>query len=338
MKARIILWGTLACLLVASAWLVQRRIATTRANAGPSRVTGRVAEDAGRTAQRAAQPAPAAPKGEPELVKLTAGQSGTAYGNMTSALRPIVDAKADFSQRSAALAGLTRTIGSHDLRGLYTFLQEHDADDETMRGEAFKNELMDELTRLDSPGLAAVLTGVYQDESQNFVLRDYALQHLIEQLQLKLAKGQLADGDVERVRKLLWRAVKEKEHSIGGTALLGLSRLSDTVLKSDRAAVSALAAQYATDNASGELTRLTAVQVCARMESPEAQAAILTMARSGETIPLQISAIGALGSYPTPEVRAYLAQTVAGGNPVLQAAAKQAAHRIKILDKQNAAR
>src|SRR5258708_39423523 len=97
---------------------------------------------------------------------------------------------------------------------------------------------MDKLTSLDAPGLNQTLAQVFQDDSQNTVLRDYALQHLIEKSQLDISRGgSLTSAQLQELRNALWQAVRETDTSIGGTPLPGLRPTCATATPSARSEV-----------------------------------------------------------------------------------------------------
>lgn len=105
--------------------------------------------------------------------------------------------------------------------------------------------------------------------------------------------------DVMRAEKadqaVLWEALDETGDSIAGTALLGLAGLvrAGAPVEQDRLAQAAL--RLANNGGAGELTHITAYQVCGGLNIQAALPTIETAAQGSPTLSQQISAIGALG-------------------------------------------
>src|SRR5205085_2658349 len=111
----------------------------------------------------------------------------------------------------------------------------------------------------------------------------------------------------ETIQRIFWEALRESDNSIAGTALLGLFHLSREMPSDfDEKSIARAALQLAGGDGVGELSRITAFQICARLNLPGALPAIWQAARSGETVPLQISAISALGALGDGQAKPFL--------------------------------
>lgn len=154
---------------------------------------------------------------------------------------------------------------------------------------ALKNDVMD---RLWNGGAAkgdvlSLLAALYQNRQQDDVVRDYAVQHLGQWYQ--------EAPDKMAVEKILRAALTETQNSIAGSALLALSRLSETHPELDRSGIANTALKYASSDEVGNLTRLTALQVCSEMGIEAVVPAAERLAQPGVEMPIRISAIAVLG-------------------------------------------
>jgi hypothetical protein len=216
-------------------------------------------------------------------------------------VRLIVSAQEVFATRfaSAKLAGAH--LSPADQQALYAFLLERNPLDAQQEGQVLKNRVMDALCELNPPPaqLGDLLIQMYRDVSQDAVLRDYAIQHLAayyEQLDQAAGMDPQAKHDEEtKVQSILWEALSEVGSSISGTALLALTRLSEGRPEFDRNQIGATALQLAKEAVAGELTRITALEVCARLGVGDALPLLALAAQAGETMPVRIAAVGALG-------------------------------------------
>ena len=86
-------------------------------------------------------------------------------------------------------------------------------------------------------------------------------------------------------------ASRETESSIGGTALLGLERLSQLDPKIDRAAIATRAASCAANASTHLQTRIAAVQLCGEMQIKSSVSTLRALAddQSANTV-LRLSA------------------------------------------------
>ena len=160
------------------------------------------------------------------------------------------------------------------------------------------------------------------------------MQHLVthyENLELAnsaaVSASQLAEE--ETIRRVLHEALKEVDSSIAGTALLGLSQLAQDHPGFDRQQIAAAALKLAGEGAAGELTRITALQVCGRLGLKEALPVVSQVAKEGETMALRISAVAALGVLGGIEVKPFLQGLLSGAEERLKPPAHQALKRIQ---------
>jgi HEAT repeat protein len=108
-----------------------------------------------------------------------------------------------------------------------------------------------------------------------------------------------------------------------------LKQLSQESSEIDQGKVAATALQMAQDNTAGELTHITAYQVCAQLGTAAALPVVLQAAQNGETIPVRLSALGALGLLGGPDQIPYLHTVLAGTEDRLKLAAQHALDQIQ---------
>lgn len=254
---------------------------------------------------------------------------------LSPAVRQIVDQHADLDARLYATEAVSTNLTAPDLNVLYSFLLQPDQQDQDQLGQVLKNQLMDSLCEIQPPPaqLGGLFASVYRDHSQNVVIRDYAVQHLAEfYRQLLNAPDtirQARSWEMSEAREVLWEATSETDNSIAGTALLALSRLSEQDSDLDRHRVARTALRLAGQSQVGDLTRITAFQICARMDVADALPLLEHAAQSSETVPQRISAIGALGSLGGAKQIPLLESLKASGAPRLAPALQGALARIE---------
>ena len=255
---------------------------------------------------------------------------------LSSAVRLILDEQADYNTRLTAIHEAVTHLSDADRQALYTFLLQRSPLDGDQHNHVLKNMLMDGLCALNPPptGLGDMLAQLYQDKSQNVVLRDYAVQHMIafyEQMEKTPDDGKPAkQGELSQVRDVLWEALTETDSSIAGSALLGLEHLSGEQSEFDRNRIAKAALQLAGDNNTGELARITAFQVCAQTGLQDAVPLLEQAAQQGQSIPLRISAIGALGTMGNAQAVPLLNSLLNGTEERLKLPARQALERIEL--------
>ena len=207
----------------------------------------------------------------------------------------ILDARADIRDRLEAVQEMGDNLGPSEIDALYCFLKSHPGSREkNVAGlRTLKNNLINALKNQIRPpaGLTATLIDLFHDRAQDFVIRDYAVQHLTTWYSRGAADSQDAK---ERIQTTLKEAVRENT-SIAGTALLGMHRLSsaDRSFKGTEIDGSALGMARASDTPLA--ARITALQICAERGLAQALPEIERFAAARGQTALQISAIAALG-------------------------------------------
>lgn len=214
--------------------------------------------------------------------------------------RIVADTQASYGSRLEAIANLGNRLSGQDWAVLKKFLLQPDSLDKVQPEQIIKNRLMDSLCAMNPPlqDLADVLSQVCGDTRQNEVTRDYAVQHLATFYDL--AEPRLTDLQREAIRNVLWGALDETGDSIAGTALLDLIRLSKSHADFDPIQVSSAALNLAADDSAGELTHITALEVCAQLGLRDALPLALATLRSGGSIATQMSAIAVIGQIGNP--------------------------------------
>ena len=254
---------------------------------------------------------------------------------VSSNLQPVLVSGAPYLQRLAALRALPANLTADDFKALSAFLLQRTGEDDTQMGQALKNELMNRLCALDPQPdeLIDLFIGIYHDRNQSDVLRDYAVQHLAALCQQMAATppgaAQNADPKLAEAEEALWEAVAETQNSIAGTALLGLTRLVQGGVAIDEERIGRAALKLAYDDSAGELARISAYQVCGRLNVQSALPVIETAAQGSSTVALQISAIGALGLIGGQNDLPLLQQLLQSSEARLKAPAQTAMNRIE---------
>ena len=250
-----------------------------------------------------------------------------------SDIEAIIDDRLDFEKQLEAIGRLPSSLTPADWDALKKFLLAPDGADNGQQGQVIKNELMDRLCALQPPpkDLGNVFAAMYQNLLQDEVVRDYAVQHLATLDQALAQDGGNGVAQEEKAdQNVLWNALTETGDSIGGTALLGLLRLSqqqNTGVDQSRIASSAL--EMAQNSTAGELSQITAYQVCAQLNVQTALPAIEAAAQNAQTVPAQISAIGALGLLGGSSDVALLQNLLKGSQERLQLPVQTAISRIE---------
>ena len=93
----------------------------------------------------------------------------------------------------------------------------------------------------------------------------------------------------------LWKATEERDLSIAGTALIALFKnAGDQFIPRKNVASKAL--EMCEDARYGELAKITALQICAKLNETRALPAARKIAASEAIAPLRMSAIAAIGT------------------------------------------
>lgn len=255
---------------------------------------------------------------------------------ISATVQAILNGNSSFQACEQAIKALGgQRLSDPDRNALYDFLRQPGAHDDQQVSQVLKNELMDALCTLQPPppGLRELLTQIYQNPGEDEVLRDYAVQHLAAfYRQMSSAAGLDATfqaAELQSTRQTLWEALSQTDTSLAGTALLGLSQLAQSRWPGvDADQISAAALKLAQNDRAGELTRITAFQVCANLKAQDALPAIQYAAQNGQTVPVQISAIAALGALGDASQIPLLNSLLQDGNDRLRLPAQHALSQI----------
>ena len=249
-------------------------------------------------------------------------------------LRSIVGAtKAGVAERLAAVHGLGRNLTLEEIATLSAFLKALPGPEEKNLPalRLLKNDIVNVLRDQTTPpkGFTDTLIQVYRNSTQDNVIRDYAIQHLVA-----WAGQGLPDApDAElKARAVLHEAIHDSS-SIAGTALLGLHRLSAGGAAPAATEIGGQALALVRMPQTSPATRITALQICAERGVSEALPTIESLVRAQDSIALRLSAIAALGRLGGAEHVALLRALQTKDNealqPAIHAALKQLTEKLK---------
>lgn len=235
------------------------------------------------------------------------------------------DGTAGFSERVHALRGIKTGLTGPETDVISQYLRTPAKSPKDRVGENWlRNVMLDKMVQQSvvSNGLPDLLVTVYQDARHDVVMRDYAVQHMPP------IYSRVAPQHRTKLRNALWQATGETDSSIAGTALLALLDIaqSDPAVDTQRLAKTAL--KLASDDRSGELCRITAVQVCGRMQVAGGLPVVEQLAQTATNMPLRIAATAALADYGTPATTGLLMGLAKSPDARQALAAKSALHRI----------
>ena len=270
--------------------------------------------------QHGRRPAPAVlpPRAVPRF-------AAAAPGVVPTSVQPVLEAPS-FAERVAKVHALPSNLTGLELQSLYRYLLSPSSAASGHREEEnwLRNELMDKLTAQAAlpRDLVQVLVAIYQDPAQDVVSRDYAVQHM------RPAYVQAGPEDRVVLQQALWNAVAETDSSIAGTALLALQDLTRDYQEIEPDRLGEAALSLAGDERCGELSRITAVQVCGRLGLQQAGPLLLQLAQNAASVPLQIASIAALGDVGDETARSYLQERAGQADPRLRPAVQAALNKI----------
>ena len=237
--------------------------------------------------------------------------------------------------RKLALLRLGKDLPQTDCQFLCEFLRSPMNDQDLDLNAAVKNTVLDVLrgqSNLPTP-YHQLLIGLFHDQNQHIILRDYAIQHLVHWYEESLSQTTLKSAR-EEVRPVFWSALDGAPATCGGTALLGLQYLSerDAVIEPQKVGMAALA--IATNASSTDVSRVTALQVCSLLSVREVLPAARAFARTDTNSLVRVAAIAALGRLGLEPDLKFLRDLNADGlpgvlQPAISTAAKKLANRIK---------
>jgi hypothetical protein len=199
-----------------------------------------------------------------------------------------------FAERVRDIRSIQASLTATEMEAFSRYLQTPVRDSQRSDGENWlRNTMLDALVQQRTlvPGLAGSLVALYQDISQDPVMRDYAIQHMAP------IYDRVSPEEQAGLRNALWQATGEVGNGIAGTALLALLNVSETDSTIDLGHLGETAFKLAVDDNTGELARITAVQVCGRLGVQKALRDIEQFAQQSPSMPLRIAATAALGDY-----------------------------------------
>lgn len=226
----------------------------------------------------------------------------------------------------AEVVGRPAPLTREQVETAFAVLQEIAPTDAEQGGHVAKNAVMNALNRQAGQATNALrlYAVIYRDPAQDVVIRDYALQHVYE-LYAQLEAGPLRQEAVE----LLHAAAAQSDSSIAGTAILALARLAATDPTVPQSAVSAAAFALAENRAANASARISALQVIGQFDAPQAVPLLVQTVKDESSIPLQLSAIGALGQVGGKNEVSLLRTIAEGENARLKPAAAGALRKIE---------
>jgi hypothetical protein len=242
---------------------------------------------------------------------------------------PIVTAtpQTRFAERVKMVRALNADLKPNEVQAFYAYLL---APAQSSTGERqgenwLRNVILDKLVEQSNPSadLPAVLVSIYQNQEQDIVMRDYAVQHM------NPAYPRANEEEKTALSRALWQATEETDSSIAGTALLALNDLARNHPEFNRDQIAQTALKLAGDEHCGELARITAVQLCGQKQVTQAATLVLQLAQSASSMPLRIAAIAALGDLGDQDAETFLQGIAAGGEDRLKPAAQTALKRLE---------
>ncbi|MGO9199259.1 MAG: hypothetical protein ACLQM8_01810 [Limisphaerales bacterium] len=251
------------------------------------------------------------------------------------ATRPVLGLNHESAEaRWAAIRALGTALSRAEIEALYGYLRGHEKDPNgPMRG-VLKNDVILALKNQQPPPkeLGGVLLGMFYDKEQDPVIRNYALQHL--------ATWYDQCGQKAQVLEALWAGTTDADTSIVGTALIGLSRLSqgETGLEPassqpaadiDRARLAAAASAVAEDSNGSDTARATALQVCAGLGIKSVLPTAVDLAQGAGSVPLRMSALAAVGALGGADQVPLLNSLAGADDARIQTAARAALRRLE---------
>lgn len=231
-------------------------------------------------------------------------------------------------ERIDALSTLSKQIAQPELEKLFAFLRSISVPKGLQPPHvwALKNDLLNILREQTSPSqeYERVLFEIFQNENQDAVMRDYAVQHARPWYPLSANKP--------RILELLWSAARGKDGSLPGTAMLslwGLWRDFPQDVSKEELAEASLA--VASDPKMHIDARISCLQICGKMGEKAALPLALNVAGTGKPSQMRMSAIATIGDLGDAKQKALLEsiQSGAAGDPGIQNAATRALSNIE---------
>lgn len=204
---------------------------------------------------------------------------------------------------------------------LYYFIRSRPDDDYNL---VLKNDILNALRDQEFPPIeyASVMVHLFKIKSLNVTNRMYILQHLRPWYEEH-------SFDRETILPVFYEALSEIDSGIAGTALLALNSLRKDFPEIDQNKISEAALEIAQADTQSILSRISAVQVCAKMNLADSQAIIRDLAQENLPTNLRIAAVAALGDIGTDEDIPILEKIITNEHKRYQKAARTAITKIK---------
>ncbi len=248
---------------------------------------------------------------------------------ISSTIRPIINPSNTMAERLKAVHRLGETLGRDEISALYDFLKSAPAQEEKdIAGlHGLKNDTLNVLRNQSSAPehLTDTLIKIYRDPTQDSVMRDYSIQHLVTWYEQGAPDSSQAK---EKIRSVLHQAAQE-DSSIAGTALLGMHRLSSSDDAFSGEEIDRMALHQTQSPGVNRATRITAIQVCAERGVKAVTPAIESLTQTLDSLPLRLSAIAALGKLGREENSPQMRPPETGSEKELSAALQNAVRQLK---------
>ena len=207
---------------------------------------------------------------DPALRRLQAGSArhrATSPYGASQRIMPVL--QEDIFQAREAVGKLPRDLTLEERLVLWAFIEQINIpSDEREKANlhVLKNDIMTALLNQRKPPaeFTPKMLAIHRNRSQDPVIRDYALQHLI------LHRRSRADpAEREAIAAALWEALAETSQALSGTALLELYRMRNDLEPDDLRRLGTAAVGMAEAGQSPPPARLTATRILEKWNPPE---------------------------------------------------------------------
>jgi len=255
-------------------------------------------------------PAPSSPHKPTNAVRIPTSEVPTQAVELqpatqphSAAVEPILQLTS--STKSAAIQAIrdlaTTTLTESDSDALLNFLSRPagEFDMDSLQINAIKNNLLDVLLEMEPlrEELGPRLVEMYQDPRMDSVWRNYIVQHLDRYYAARWPAGQAVEDDpeYEAFAEFMWGVTYDVNGDAAGTALLALDRLSLHYPEFEAAQLAERSVAVAANPQAAGSSRISALQVAAGLGATGVVSVSRSLVTESPSIPLQISAIAALG-------------------------------------------
>lgn len=234
----------------------------------------------------------------------------------------IVDSRMNipFKQRRLALDSLPREIDLEERGELVRFLRNNSSPESMSPQQIYvlKNDIMNYLVE-NHPGdpfLSEALVDMVNDENQDRVVRDYAVQHLA-------ALYEHVPENDEIFSQLLFAAQPDTPE-IAGSAVLGIADILSKDPNLPRESFEQLLADKLKSPATSENLKATLIQVGLRQNQALIDDDLVGVFQETDNYVLKLSTLAAMGKVKSPYYLNFLKEIAAGEDAYLGRAARQA--------------